>query len=37
MLRAGILGGEYYEAVHEDSGMVGFLMTMPPGVDLFST
>ncbi|KAF7792946.1 hypothetical protein EIP86_004049 [Pleurotus ostreatoroseus] len=37
MLRAGIYSGEYYEAVHQDEGMVGFLMVMPPGKDLFST
>lgn len=37
MLRAGIHSGEYYEAIHERDGLVGFLMTMPPGQDLFST
>lgn len=37
MLRAGIHSGEYYEAVDENDSLIGFLMTMPPGRDLFST
>ncbi|KAI0340439.1 hypothetical protein BDW22DRAFT_1486269 [Trametopsis cervina] len=38
MLRAGILAGEYYEATDEkDGSLLGYLMTMPPGQDLFST
>ena len=37
MLRAGIHSGEYYEATDASGGLVGFLMTMPPGQDLFST
>ena len=37
MLRAGILSGEYYEATNEKDGLVGFLMVMPAGQDLFST
>ncbi|KAI0697360.1 hypothetical protein BC835DRAFT_1472786 [Cytidiella melzeri] len=37
MLRAGVHSGEYYEAVDANGGLVGFLMTMPPGQDLFST
>lgn len=37
MLRAGAQYGEYYEAVDAHGRLVGFLMTMPPGQDLFST
>lgn len=37
MLRAGVHSGEYYEASNETGELVGFLMTMPPGQDLFST
>ncbi|KAI0089627.1 hypothetical protein BDY19DRAFT_943404 [Irpex rosettiformis] len=37
MLRAGIHSGEYYEAKDASGGLIGFLMTMPPGQDLFST
>ena len=37
MLRAGIHSGEYYEASNTKGELVGFLMTMPPGQDIFST
>lgn len=37
MLRAGIHSGEYYEASNAEGGLIGFLMTMPPGQDMFST
>lgn len=37
MLCAGVHSGEYYEAADAGGRLVGFLMTMPPGQDLFST
>ncbi|KIP04043.1 hypothetical protein PHLGIDRAFT_15472 [Phlebiopsis gigantea 11061_1 CR5-6] len=37
MLRAGLLSGEYYEAATAEGELVGFLMAMPPGQDIFST
>ncbi|KAJ3552832.1 hypothetical protein NM688_g3942 [Phlebia brevispora] len=37
MLRAGIHSGQYYEATHEQDGLVGYMVTMPPGKDLLST
>lgn len=37
MLCAGIHSGQYYEATEADGRLAGFLMTMPPGQDLFST
>lgn len=37
MLRAGLLSGEYYEAATTEGELIGFLVTMPPGQDMFST
>ena len=37
MIRAGAHGGEYYEATHTNGDLVGFLVVMPAGHDLFGT
>lgn len=37
MLAAGIAEGEYYAATDDNRQLLGFLMTMPPGRDLFDT